>query len=185
MAKVEKDAAAAAARAAAKAEKEAANKAKKDAKAKAKANKEAAARAAKDASRELKESAIETSEREKRTSMFDAVGAKEASGVAAKDASGTSSTLSEDKKKLAKRAATVLSGNPGNLCAKHLATLSKSGSISSAEVLSRLEKCCLTGLENPDSGLGCYAMAPQDYDDLAFFFDPVRSWGHYSYCDMI
>ena len=31
----------------------------------------------------------------------------------------------------------------------------------------RLLKCLKTGWENPDSGLGCYAMAPSDYDEFA------------------
>ena len=38
---------------------------------------------------------------------------------------------------------------------------------------SRLLKCLKTGWENPDSGLGCYAMAPRDYDEFAPFFDAV------------
>ena len=37
----------------------------------------------------------------------------------------------------------------------------------------RLLKCLKTGWENPDSGLGCYAMAPSDYDEFAPFFDAV------------
>ena len=37
----------------------------------------------------------------------------------------------------------------------------------------RLFKCLKTGWENPDSGLGCYAMAPSDYDEFAPFFDAV------------
>jgi len=34
-------------------------------------------------------------------------------------------------------------------------------------------KCVRTGFENPTSGLGCYAMAPNDYKEFDFFFDPV------------
>eukprot|EP00588_Corethron_pennatum_P018511 CAMPEP_0194307118 /NCGR_PEP_ID=MMETSP0171-20130528/3990_1 /TAXON_ID=218684 /ORGANISM="Corethron pennatum, Strain L29A3" /LENGTH=148 /DNA_ID=CAMNT_0039059013 /DNA_START=71 /DNA_END=514 /DNA_ORIENTATION=+ len=30
----------------------------------------------------------------------------------------------------------------------------------------RLLQCIKTGWENPDSGLGCYAMAPADYDEF-------------------
>ncbi len=30
-----------------------------------------------------------------------------------------------------------------------------------------------TGFENPDSGLGCYAMTPSDYEEFNAFFDPV------------
>merc|ERR1719471_2073413 len=34
-------------------------------------------------------------------------------------------------------------------------------------------KCVRTGVENPTSGLGCYAMAPDDYDKYNSFFDKV------------
>jgi len=39
--------------------------------------------------------------------------------------------------------------------------------------LKRLEKCVRSGLDNGDSGIGCYAMQPSDYDDLSPFFDKV------------
>ena len=42
----------------------------------------------------------------------------------------------------------------------------------------RLLKCLKTGWENPDSGLGCYAMSPSDYDEFAPFFDAVRARDH-------
>ena len=34
-------------------------------------------------------------------------------------------------------------------------------------------KCIKTGLDNPDSGLGCYAMTPIDYSKFGGFFDKV------------
>ena len=34
-------------------------------------------------------------------------------------------------------------------------------------------KCIKTGLDNPDSGLGCYAMTPLDYSKFGAFFDKV------------
>jgi creatine kinase len=34
-------------------------------------------------------------------------------------------------------------------------------------------KCIKTGLDNPDSGLGCYAMTPTDYSKFGAFFDKV------------
>ena len=43
----------------------------------------------------------------------------------------------------------------------------------SAEDLAKLYQCAKTGIENPDSGLGCYAMEPADYDKFNFFFDKV------------
>jgi creatine kinase len=36
-----------------------------------------------------------------------------------------------------------------------------------------LEKCARTGVENPDSGLGAYAMTPDDYKTFSKFFDPL------------
>ena len=38
---------------------------------------------------------------------------------------------------------------------------------------SRFISCVRTGFENPDSGLGCYAMSPSDYETFAPFFDAV------------
>ena len=40
----------------------------------------------------------------------------------------------------------------------------------SAENLAKLYACAKTGLVNTDSGLGCYAMTPSDYEDFNFFF---------------
>ena len=48
---------------------------------------------------------------------------------------------------------------------------------------SRLLKCLKTGWENPDSGLGCYAMAPSDYDEFAPFFDAVCQEYHKASAD--
>lgn len=36
-----------------------------------------------------------------------------------------------------------------------------------------LMKCARTGVENPTSSLGCYAMTPSDYATFSDFFDPV------------
>jgi len=47
----------------------------------------------------------------------------------------------------------------------------------------RLLKCLKTGWENPDSGLGCYAMAPSDYDEFAPFFDAVCQEYHKASAD--
>jgi len=37
----------------------------------------------------------------------------------------------------------------------------------------KLDAIVRTGYQNPDSGMGCYAMTPGDYDDFGPFFDPV------------
>ena len=42
----------------------------------------------------------------------------------------------------------------------------------------RLLKCINSGIENPDSEMGCYANQPTDYDDLRPFFEKVLSKFH-------
>jgi len=46
-------------------------------------------------------------------------------------------------------------------------------------------KCVRTGFENPTSGLGCYAMAPNDYEEFSFFFDPVIRDYHSAAADAV
>ena len=41
-----------------------------------------------------------------------------------------------------------------------------------------LLQCCRSGIENPDSGMGCYAMQPKDYDRFKPFFSKVLSDYH-------
>ena len=40
--------------------------------------------------------------------------------------------------------------------------------------IAQLALCAKSGLDNPDSGLGCYAVDPKNYDEFAMFFDKVR-----------
>jgi creatine kinase len=61
--------------------------------------------------------------------------------------------------------------NPDNLMAKHF-DKAYYDSLSD-DLKARLLKCCLSGAYNVDSGLGCYAMQPKDYDDLKPFFQKV------------
>lgn len=42
----------------------------------------------------------------------------------------------------------------------------------------RLLKCMNSGIENPDSQMGCYACQPSDYDDFKPFFSKVLSLYH-------
>lgn len=42
----------------------------------------------------------------------------------------------------------------------------------------RLLKCLNSGIENPDSQMGCYACQPSDYDDFKSFFSKVLSRYH-------
>jgi len=41
-----------------------------------------------------------------------------------------------------------------------------------------LLKCCNSGIQNPDSQMGCYAMTPNDYDEFKAFFKPVLEKYH-------
>lgn len=42
----------------------------------------------------------------------------------------------------------------------------------------RLQKCLNSGIENPDSEMGCYACQPSDYDDFQPFFSKVLARYH-------
>jgi creatine kinase len=61
--------------------------------------------------------------------------------------------------------------NPDNRCVKYL-TREVFDSFS-REQQATLYKCARTGIENADSGLGCYAMKPDDYTTFSAFFDPL------------
>jgi hypothetical protein len=73
------------------------------------------------------------------------------------------------------KAAAILKKFPDNRAMKYLLQLHKSGALAKLppEDLAGLYACAKTGLANEDSGLGCYAMAPGDYDKYAIFFDAV------------
>ena len=76
---------------------------------------------------------------------------------------------------MVEKAESIYKRNDGNRCVKHLLKLKADGKLDELEkaTLDKLYLCAKTGLENVDSGLGCYAMDPKDYDDLGFFFDLV------------
>lgn len=42
----------------------------------------------------------------------------------------------------------------------------------------RLLTCCLSGVANPDSCMGCYAMNPKDYDEFSPFFKKALQQYH-------
>jgi len=42
----------------------------------------------------------------------------------------------------------------------------------------RLLTCCLSGVKNPDSCMGCYAMNPKDYDEFSGFFKKALAQYH-------
>jgi creatine kinase len=68
-----------------------------------------------------------------------------------------------------------LKDHPENRCCKYVVEYldSEEGKNLSNEDCMIFHKCIKTGLENPDSGLGCYAMTPTDYTHFSGFFDKV------------
>ena len=73
--------------------------------------------------------------------------------------------------KLFAEVASIRESNPGNRCVKYL-TREIFDSYERADQMT-LYKCARTGIENKDSGLGCYAMKPEDYTKFENFFDPL------------
>nr|ABN49967.1 arginine kinase [Monosiga brevicollis] len=70
----------------------------------------------------------------------------------------------------------VRESHPGNRMAKHFDVdyyLSLSDDDKKA-----LIKCCQSGIDNGDSGMGCYAMQPADYDRFKPFFSKVLADYH-------
>jgi len=69
----------------------------------------------------------------------------------------------------------ILETNPGNRCCKHLGPFLESdeGKALSDDDLKIFYGCVRTGIENQDSGLGCYAQTPADYDKFNGFFAKV------------
>lgn len=65
----------------------------------------------------------------------------------------------------------IKTSNPGNLMAKHF----DNGYFLSLtpELQERLEMIVRSGVENADSGMGCYAMQPDDYDTFQPYLDTV------------
>merc|ERR1712066_1128930 len=72
--------------------------------------------------------------------------------------------MSEDLKKIA----AIKTSNPGNIAMACFDEAMYNG-LSDADK-ARLLKICKSGIENPGSEMGCYAMNPTDYDDFYPFF---------------
>ena len=65
----------------------------------------------------------------------------------------------------------IKTSEPGNRCTKYLdKTYMKSLSPSD---LKTFWQCVCTGIDNPDSSMGCYAMTPEDYSKFKPFFSKV------------
>ncbi len=69
------------------------------------------------------------------------------------------------------RIAEIKKANPGNLMARHF-NAEYFTSLSETDQ-QQLLKICASGIENPDSSMGAYAMNPQDYDRFAPQLDPM------------
>jgi len=69
----------------------------------------------------------------------------------------------------------ILVDNPGNRACRFAIEYlnSDEGNALNDEDFQAFFKCIKTGLDNPDSGLGCYAMTPNDYSKFGGFFDKV------------
>ena len=107
-----------------------------------------------------------------------AAGAKKSATATTASGKGSSSKLdfgNEPLEAAMKKAAAIVKKFPDNRAMKHLLALHKSGALAKMpqEDLAGLYACVKTGLDNEDSGLGCYAMAPGDYDKYSDFFDAV------------
>merc|ERR1711970_1596806 len=85
----------------------------------------------------------------------------------------TSSTKMADD---LKRIAGIKTSNPGNIAMACFDEAYYNGL--SDENKARLLKIVKSGLENPDSEMGCYAMNPTDYDDFYPFFKQALSKYH-------
>ncbi|GMH73913.1 hypothetical protein TrST_g6625 [Triparma strigata] len=78
-------------------------------------------------------------------------------------------------KKLKESAADILTRHPGNRCCKYLIPYldSAEGMALNDSDLEIFRRCVQTGIDNEDSGLGCYAMQPDDYKKFGGFFNAV------------
>jgi len=98
-------------------------------------------------------------------------------GLASKDeAKAAGGKKKEDfLAKSVERATAIAKDFPDNRAVKHFLALHGKGKLASLDsaLVKRLLRCINTGLENHDSGLGCYAMSPSDYEDLSLFFDAI------------
>lgn len=81
----------------------------------------------------------------------------------------------QDLEDLIQKCNAILAEHPGNRCCKYLREYVKTAEFSSLseDDQETLWKCVKTGIDNSDSGLGCYAMTPDDYSKFGGFFDQV------------
>lgn len=79
------------------------------------------------------------------------------------------------KDEVLKQCEDILQDNPGNRACKYTVEYlsTDEGMNLSDEDGATFYMCIKTGLDNPDSGLGCYAMKPEDYSKFGGFFDKL------------
>jgi protein-arginine kinase len=71
--------------------------------------------------------------------------------------------------------AALLAANPDNIC---LNTFDVEYYNSLGDLKPAFLKCLASGIENPDSGMGCYACQPEDYDRFKPFFSKALAKYH-------
>jgi creatine kinase len=81
------------------------------------------------------------------------------------------------QKEALKKIKAIKKSHPDNLAIKHF-DLDYYNSLETEEEKAGLLQCVNSGLENADSGMGCYAMQPADYDRFKPFFSKVLSEYH-------
>uniref|UniRef100_A0A7S3AEH5 Arginine kinase n=1 Tax=Haptolina ericina TaxID=156174 RepID=A0A7S3AEH5_9EUKA len=91
--------------------------------------------------------------------------------VANKTAAVSIGDAAPEAEELFKKVEKIRVDEPGNRCTKYLSK-EYYNSLTPAD-RSAFWKCVRTGVDNPDSGLGCYAMKPDDYTKFKPFFGQV------------
>ncbi|CAJ1955685.1 unnamed protein product [Cylindrotheca closterium] len=87
----------------------------------------------------------------------------------------SSNPFKDDTESVVSKCEEILKAHPGNRCCKYLkeyVTTDEFKGLSEADQ-AVLWKCVRTGIDNEDSGLGCYAMTTSDYSKFGGFFDKV------------
>ena len=91
-------------------------------------------------------------------------------------AAGGAAEPAEDKiEEVTASAKTARAASTDNLCAKNILDEEVQAWMKTLtpEKMAELALCMKSGLDNLDSGIGCYAVSPQNYDEFAMFFDKV------------
>ena len=82
-----------------------------------------------------------------------------------------------DRSEIIKRLKEVRENYPDNIMAQTI-DIGKMESLSDFE-FDYISKIIRSGLDNPQSHVGAYAMTPSDYDDLGWLFDPILEKYHH------